>query len=93
MSALLLAGWLLIFAEDNSLCMPAHTMREWLQSEGFALNHNHTGLDGKHYEFWANPSNSRAMLVEFPATGPACVADEGHFRRGGFYDDSLPVAQ
>jgi hypothetical protein len=82
----------LVFADGSSHCLPAPAMREWLTSEGFAFDHHHTSLDGKRFEFWANPTDSRAMLIEFPSTGEACVADEGFLYRGGRFDNDRPLA-
>jgi hypothetical protein len=90
LAALLIAGWLLVFADDSLICYPAPAMREWLQSEGYAFEHHHAGLDGRKYEFWANSSDSRAILVEFPVDGPACVADEGFLYRNNGMNDPYP---
>ncbi len=93
MAAILIAGWLILFADDAAHCQPAQHMRAWLTDEGFSLDHPHTGLDGRRYEFWVQRESRRAYLVQLNPDGTACVADEGFLHRGGRYHDSLPLAQ
>lgn len=92
MATLLIAGWLVLFADDAADCRPAPVMRAELTAEGYALDHHHTGLDGRRYEFWANASDSRATLLEIRDDGVACVADEGFLFRGGHFGDARRVA-
>ena len=89
-AAILIAGWLILFADDAADCRPAPEMRAWLVSEGYAFEHHHTGLDGRKYEFWARASDSRAMLIEFSETYGACVADEGFLYRNNGMNDPYP---